>query len=667
MKYFALLGALLLTVVACGGTADHGMVIDEGTAGRMGSAGRSGSSAGSSSMGGEPGGGDAGAGGEAGAAERNLLAPVLEITAPTAVGDPNNGDVVTGSSVMVTCSATQSTAAGSQPVLTSSIKIQMFGADGKQIGKDGAVLSTTNAGEYGASFVLTNVPSSVISFSCSATDTSTSANSTKVTISTYYDAGPIIAVTDPGDKSAHPLGVVQFNFSTLPNALVPRDAGAAVSGVTLNVDGLDITDFTPITNKPGYYQASIDLNNPIKFPQTPVGVVSVVITAKNKRGTTATSHTTFIVDSTGPLITIISPSTDGVQFVTGQVTLVFKVVDEMGGSGVDPSSVTVKVGSTGAVVPYKEGNSWHSADGITFTYAFSVQNVEAATQVNLNINAKDYAGNKALGTSASYYVDTIAPIIDLDPPSVQELDHTTGRCGEPFDPLGDSPSDGDTIHDDAFLRALLWDLGNDAIAENGITFFSDIDTMVGVRIYFQEDPTKPLLKSDTPDTPCNQIADMTLPFLNLVAIAPAGASYYDAAAPTPDRCIDGADTVPPKRLCGENSALTRVIQHEVASTDAVSAIYGIRPGSPALCSGGQADMTSSISKDGWVCAAVAAQDKMGNTAVSAPIRFCLDALKYPGTPACSGQSPPAELTCVPPAPNSCTSPARFTRKLILKP
>jgi hypothetical protein len=670
MKYFALLGALLFTLVACGSKSDHGGYIDDGASGKLGIAGHTGSSAGSSGMGGDSGastGGDAGEGGEAGATGNNLLAPIVEITAPTALSDPNNGDVVTGSSVMVTCSVTESTAAGSQPVLISSIKIQMFGADGKQIGKDGAVMSTANAGEYGASFVLTNVPSGVVSFRCSASDSSPSANSAKATVATYYDAGPVIAVTDPADKSAHPLGGIQFKFSALPNALVTDDEGAAVSVVTLKVDGLDITDFTPVANKPGFYQASIDLNNPIKFPQTPVGVISVVITAKNKRGTTATSNTTFIVDSTGPLVTILSPSTSGVQFVTGQVVLVFKVVDEMGGSGVDPSTVTVKVNNTPPVA-YKEGNSWHSADGITFTYAFSVQNVSVNTQVAVIIDAKDNAGNKALGTAASYYVDTQAPVIDLDPPNLQELDRTTKRCGEPFDPLGDdSPSDGDTIPQNAIFRALLWDLGNFVDSTDGIEFFSDIDTTAGVRIYFQEDASKPLLKSDTPNGTCNQIADLTLPFSNLVPIAPMGASYYDAAAPTPSICVHGSDTQAPKRLCGENSRLTRVIQHEVATATAVSAIYGLQGGDGSLCTGNQADLTSKISKDGWVCAAVAAQDKMGNTAVSAPIRFCLDATGYPGSPPCAGQAPPPELTCVPLAPNSCTPPARFTRTLILKP
>ena len=82
--------------------------------------------------------------------------------------------------------------------------------------------------------------------------------------------------------------------------------------------------------------------------------------------------------------------------------------------------MTVKVNND-AAVPYKEGSSWHSADGTNFTYAFSVQNVSVNTQVGVIINANDKAGNKALGTSASYYVDTESPVIDLDPPNLQEL------------------------------------------------------------------------------------------------------------------------------------------------------------------------------------------------------------------------------------------------------
>jgi hypothetical protein len=671
MKYFALLGALLVVVVGCG-SKDHATPYVGPSGG--GSGGRvSSSHAGAGGKNGTSGSGgsDAGEAGEAGAAgapgDENPLAPVVQISSPGAVSDPDNGKVLTGSEVTVTCSATKSPEAGAQPVLGSSIKIQMLGADGKQIGKDGAVMSTSNANEYSALFVLTGVPSGVVSFTCSASDESTSVVTGTATINTFYDAGPIIAITDPADKSAHPLGAVQFKFSALPNVIATGDQDAGVDKVTLKVDGVDITDFSPVTGTPGYYQTSIDLNSPIKFPSPPVGSVSVVITATNKRGTTATSNTTFVVDSTGPLITIVSPPTVGAQFVTGQVVLIFTVEDEVGGSGVNPDTVAVKV-NTGDPVPYKEGNSWHLADDRkTFTYAFSVKDTSVNTQVGVSIDAYDSAGNKAKGASASYYVDTVPPIIDMDPPLLQEFDSTSTHCSELFDPLGDSPNDLAPIQGTDNFRALVWDEGNFIDSKNGIVFFSDVDATAGVRLYFQEDVSKPLLKSDVPGAVCNQIADLTLPFANLVPIAPAGAAYFDSNAPTPGFCTKGGDTIPPKQLCNQKSALTRVIQHEVATTTAVAVVYGLQGLTDSLCTGAQLDMTTKVTKDGWVCAAVAAQDKLGNASVSAPIRLCLDALAYPGTPACAEPNPPDPPTCVPAAPNGCTAPVRFTETLITKP
>jgi hypothetical protein len=224
MKYFALFAALFL-VIACG-TSDHPGFIDDqagGTGGSGASAGHAGH-AGSSAAGkgGGSDGNEAGEGGAAGTPDQNLLAPLVQITSPSAVSDPNKGVVVTGLSVIVVCSVTQSAAAGAQPVLGSSIKIQMYGADGKQIGKDGAVMSTTNANQYSAPFVLTNVPSGVISFACEASDQSAAANTTTTTVSTYFDAGPIIAITDPADKSAHPLAATSFKFSALPNLLATK-------------------------------------------------------------------------------------------------------------------------------------------------------------------------------------------------------------------------------------------------------------------------------------------------------------------------------------------------------------------------------------------------------------------------------------------------------------
>jgi len=674
MKYLALLAVLALAV-ACGNKTDHGGLVplenNGGSGGGSAAGGRPshGGSSGSGTRAGAPGAGD---GGEAGTVEVTSVAPIVEITSPTMVTDPENGDVLTGSTVTVTCSARKSSEPGAQAVLGSSLKIQMFGADGKQIGADGSVMSTTNANEYSAMFVLTKVPNGPLSFACSASDQSAAANIGRAMVETFYDGGPTLALAEPGDKSAHSLGEILFQFSALPAPLATGDSGAAVDAVTLKVNGIDIGGLVETTTK-GYYRRSIDLNDPKLFTTTPVGTVPVVITATNKRGTTATGNFSFVVDSTGPIIKVVSPPIANVQIIGGQVTLEFTVTDEAGGSQVDPSTVTVQLNADPHPVSFDEGNYWHlQPDGRTFDYSFNTLNY-ASDQLSITIGAYDKAGNKAEGTTASYFLDNVPPIIDLQPPAVQEKSGAPPdyRCSAPFDPLGDSPNDLDVIPAFRYYRALVWDEGNHGDGQK-ITYFSDVDNTVGVRLYFQQDTSKPLLKNrqGTPGAVCDEVDDLSLPFVNLLPVAPAGDSFFPADAPAVQDCKRGTDTTQ-RFLCNQNSSLSRVIQHETATANTSNAvIYGYQPDNAAYCTGGELQITNKVTKDGWVCAAVVAQDRVGNRSVSAPIRLCLDAAdtvgaNFVGTPACtSGLNPP---TCVAPAPGGCVAPPHFDQTLIRRP
>ncbi|HEY4104870.1 MAG TPA: hypothetical protein VGM44_13310, partial [Polyangiaceae bacterium] len=295
MKYFALLG-LLMFVVACGSKAAPPTFASGGaggtfsTGGTMGRAGTTGT--GLTGSGGSSGSTGAGEAGEAGAGETDELAPTVEITSPSAVTDPNSGTVLTGNGVTVTCSVTPSPVSGAA-VLVSSIKIQMFGSDGKQIGTDGSVMSGDNANEYSAHFVLNGVATGAVSFACSASDQSSSPHVGSATLQTFYDGGPTITLSSP--TTPHSLGPVLFSFSALPTPLTVGDTGAAVDTVTLSVNGVAIKTITQIAGMPGYYQSSLDLSDPSIFTPTPVGSVPIVITATNKRGTIATQNDSFVV------------------------------------------------------------------------------------------------------------------------------------------------------------------------------------------------------------------------------------------------------------------------------------------------------------------------------------------------------------------------------------
>ena len=233
----------------------------------------------------------------------------------------------------------------------------MFGADGKQIGMDAAAHPTDTANEYTASFAVTDVPNGAISFKCSATDESTPAIAGSDTVATFVDHGPTIALENPAQGSAHAIApAILFKFSVLDAPLSASDMKAALTGVTLKVNGVDLGDVSArkVAGMPGEYQLSIDLGDPAVFNPPPTGSVPVRLVASNKRGAIRTSDFSFSVDNSGPVIQIVSPPTPN-QFIGGKVTLSFTVTDAP--AGVAPE--TVKVVLNGTSFPYsKDDKSW---------------------------------------------------------------------------------------------------------------------------------------------------------------------------------------------------------------------------------------------------------------------------------------------------------------------
>ncbi|MEO6600662.1 MAG: hypothetical protein ABIQ16_12360 [Polyangiaceae bacterium] len=667
MKYFALLGALLF-VVACG-SSDHGTFINDpaagagagGRLGQAGSTGRSGSGAVS----------DAGA---AGAAEDDPLAPTVEITAPKEVADPNSKGVLTAPQVTVVCSAKASKASGANEVLSSSVEIQMFGADDKQIGMDGTVHATDVTDVYDAIFTLTDVPSGAVYFVCSASDDGTSPKTTSSRVDTFVDHGPEITLKNPAPSSAHALSpAILFKFTVLPAPLSARDTQAGVTTVSLKVNGVEIDDVAAHENPkaPGEYQISIDLSDPATFSPSPTGSVPVRIVATNKRGTVRTSDNSFDVDSTGPVIQIVSPAVPN-SFVGGKVTLAFTVTDTP--AGVDTAKVEVVLNNKSHLFDLKNG--WANPSPNNFSYTFDTHQFDQlGIQLSVNIRATDLAGNPSDGASILYYLDNVPPIIDMEPPAVQEVQYqspSSSICSVPFLPLGDSPRDLEVVSSVTRPRALLWDVGNSADGQDAF-YFSDIDnanTNTVPHLYFQPDTSKPLLKNADPTKHgaiCDAIADETLPLVTLVPLATTGLAYFPATATQHDGiCGAGSETpqgTGSKPLCNGNSDLNRVIQHEGPQSPPVAVVYVIAPDA-LQCTGTQFQITNVAPKDGWVCVAVSAIDKTGNRSVSAPLRLCLDSVADLSSPPCATSSvtPPS---CV----SDCVPPPHFdpTLGLILKP
>lgn len=679
---YSVFGCAFASLAACGSDKPTNFIGpnnggSSATGNRAGSAGASGRG-GAGGMAGES--GDAGEtnDGDAGQTGNSALAPKAEITTPKPNLDPNQGDVITDPDVVVTCRVAASTEPGAKDVLSSSIRFQMFGADGKQIGMDAAGHLTDHANEYTTSFSVIDVPNGAVSFKCLATDQSSPAHSTSDTVATFVDHGPTIALKNPEQGSAHAIApAILFKFSALEAPLTEEDDKASVSSVTLKVNGVDLGEVTgnQIAGMPGEYQRSIDLGDPSVFTPAPTGSVPVRIVAKNKRGAVRISDFSFNVDNSGPTIQITAPPKPN-QFVGGKVTLVFTVTDSP--AGVAANTVKVILNNGQPFVYSKDDKSWAHPSENTFSYTFDTKNFDSKISLSVNVRADDLAGNASDGASIQYYVDNVPPIIDMAPGLVQELkvSGTKSICSEPFFPLGKSPKDLEVVASVTRLRALLWDEGNAADGQDAF-YFSDIDnsnTNTIPHLYFQSDTSKPLLKHSDPTKHgqlCDAIADETLPFVTLVQLSDqTGAAYYKSTlAPIEGVCDAGSETQEPQKLCSGNSDLTRVVQHEFGlSTPVVPVVYVIPPDS-FQCTGSQFELTNIADADGWVCAAVSAVDRTGNRSVSPPLRLCLDAAppnatstKYAGSPPCaiSSVEPP---TCV----QDCVPPQGFKRSIIRKP
>ena len=669
MKYFALLGVLLVAV-ACGSKSDHGTFVDTANGGT--SAGGRGNTAGAAGkkMTGES--------GEGGAADEDPLAPVVSITSPVQVTDPNVGPVVL-EKVRVACTARK----GSDPKATfaaSSVSIEAFDASGKSIQKTVGTQNVDDASEFFSDFTLSasKISNGAISFKCTASDTSTPPISGSDVVNTFIDHGPDITPVTPAIPLAsafdyYPLGVVPFKFTVLPSPLSAKDKLAEVDEVTLTVNNVPI-DISKAEDKanPGTYKVEINLADPILFKMVPNGSTSVSITATNKRkplpvdhpaALKATEDYNFGIDGAGPKITIVSPSVVDAPVLGRQVKLLFTITDTQ--AGVDPTTISVKLNSQETHV--FDANEWTHVDD---TYGFTITDTNAVKgstfQLSVGIEASDKAKNKALPATAQYWLDTTPPIVDLDPPPIIES-NPAKVCSAPFDPVGSaSPDDGEVIPSASIFRALVWDLTNTTDGAK-VLHYSGVDPST-VRLYAQADPTQPLLIALHNATTCDEIATEGMPNVtkppvpySLSPIDAVGTAFYGSKdgqiSPTIQNvCTAGTLTTPPDPLCiPKISDMTRVVQHDSGTSEDV--IYTLTSGSSAECTGKVLDLSASV-PNGWVCLAGRAVDRAGNVGVSAPIRVCLNNPNKP-TPACANSSVP-KPTCT----SGCTVPIKFPPTVI---
>lgn len=149
------------------------------------------------------------------------------------------------------------------------------------------------------------------------------------------------------------------------------------------------------------------------------GYYPVIAEATNTAGTTTTVTTSdptvgdslklVVKERIAPVITIASP-TNGAYVSNNQQPIVFTVVDEQGGSGINSASITVKVDNTVVSNVTKTAIT----NGFSCTATPSTMTDGSHT---ITIDASDNDGNAATQKSVTITVDTVPPTLNITSPT----------------------------------------------------------------------------------------------------------------------------------------------------------------------------------------------------------------------------------------------------------
>lgn len=153
------------------------------------------------------------------------------------------------------------------------------------------------------------------------------------------------------------------------------------------------------------------------------GYFPIIVEATNSAGTVTTVDATdttlgsvlrlVVKETTKPVIKLVQPS-NGAYISNNKLPIIFEVTDETGGSGVNASTVALKLAGT----TYKDGSTGMSKTAITdgYRFTFTPQAALSDGAKAIEITASDHDGNAAAKVTASYTVDTVPPTLTISSP-----------------------------------------------------------------------------------------------------------------------------------------------------------------------------------------------------------------------------------------------------------
>lgn len=149
------------------------------------------------------------------------------------------------------------------------------------------------------------------------------------------------------------------------------------------------------------------------------GYYNVEVEATNDAGTTVSASGSnltglrlVVKERVAPVITILSPS-GGAYVTNSKQPVVFTVVDEAGGSGINLSSLVVKL--DGTAVASNTITTTAIANGYSVTYTPASAVSDGSHTVTVAVSDND--GNAATAKSTTFTVDTVPPTLNISAPA----------------------------------------------------------------------------------------------------------------------------------------------------------------------------------------------------------------------------------------------------------
>lgn len=176
----------------------------------------------------------------------------------------------------------------------------------------------------------------------------------------------------------------------------------------------------------GEYTASLTAPGATSYHQ-PGRYYDVEVEATNTAGTTAVvsgvelSGLRLVVRETIPPVVSITAPAAGAFVTNNQPEIVFTVVDQQGGSGVDLS--TLALGIDGVAIPLAAVSSTAIDNGFQISYKSEAL---ADGRHTITVTCQDHDGNTSEATSSTFTIDTVPPSLNVTSPMVGLITNAEG-------------------------------------------------------------------------------------------------------------------------------------------------------------------------------------------------------------------------------------------------